>query len=126
MGNDVNGEKDAKVALSSNLQTSIRTGRLLLYGEIVHAANNVLTPIGNYFARTYFPGPFEGAEGLRSHCRIDCYIREHRLSPAPETVAKQLLAALLEAGKVSEPIWVQSYWTRQAGGFAKGEVFDFD
>jgi hypothetical protein len=122
------------LTLSANAKASLETEGQLLYGQIVHVAQNthgfgqVWTPIAKYYVRQWHAGPLlDGiSENILPHTRIDCYVREHELSPNPEALAKQLLNALIEAKKVSEPIWLSWHRSRELGGTALGEIFDLD
>ncbi|MBI3198040.1 MAG: hypothetical protein HYZ40_11170 [Rhodospirillales bacterium] len=118
---------DKTLALGSRFRASVRTGDSVCYGEIIHVEHNVWTEIAHYYVRNWSPGPFNGiAEGIAPHVQIACYVREHKLSPDPETIAKQLLAALIQVGKVAEPIFLSWRWYKELGGLAKGTVYDPD
>lgn len=120
------------LTLSATAKASLETEGQLLYGQVVHVAQNAQggqawTPIAKYYVRHWRAGPLDGiSENILPHTRIDCYVREHELSPNPEMLAKQLLNALIEAKKVSEPIWLSWHRSRELGGEALGEIFDLD
>jgi hypothetical protein len=115
------------VTLNPRFRASIRTGDAICYGEIVHVERNVWTPIAHYYVRDWRPGPLEGiGEGIAPHVQVACYVREHELSPDPETIAKQLLAALIQAGTIKEPIHLSWRRYKELGGMAQGEVYDFE
>jgi len=80
-----------------------------------------LTPIARYFA--YRPSYIEG---YHDYWRIDLHIREHALSPDPMPLGKALVAALMNEGLCSEPIWLSVHRSQELEGMAFGEVFDLD
>jgi hypothetical protein len=120
------------LTLNPNAKASVETDGQLFDGQVVHVAYNTgfgeaWTPIAQYYVRRWRPGPLDGvAEDVRQHTRIDCYVREHELAPNPEAIATQLLEALIEAKKVSEPIWLSWHRSRELGGTPRGQLFDLD
>lgn len=97
------------------------------HGEIFHIertgqGGSIATPIGRYFTTK----PNIGAEGYHPHSRIDCVVRDHKLAPAEDWLARRLVDALLKDALVAEPLWVSWHRAKELGGEARGEVFDFD
>jgi hypothetical protein len=96
-------------------------------GEIYHIARNrhggsTATPIGRFFITE----PEIGAEGYHPHKRLDCFVRDHSLSPSAEWLGRTLTAALLSTGNISGPVWTSWHLANEIGGSATGDVFDFD
>jgi hypothetical protein len=121
------------LTLSPSTKASFETDGQLFYGQIVHVADNkggfgqVWTPIAKYYVRRWSAGPLDGvSENIRPHTRIECFVREHKLAPDPELLAKQLLTVLVDAKKVSEPIWLSWLRYQELGGVPQGEVLDLD
>lgn len=97
------------------------------HGEIFHVERNahggsLETPIGRYFVTK----PNIGVEGFHPHSRIDCFVRDHELTPAEEWLTRRLVDALLKNSIVTEPLWISWHRAKEIGGEARGEVFDFD
>jgi hypothetical protein len=95
-------------------------------GTIYHVVRNSsgganLTPIAQFFCwRPTF------IEGFNSYWRVDCYIREHSLSPEPEWTGQALASGLLHEGYCAEPLWVSWHRSSELGGKAYGDVFEND
>ena len=96
-------------------------------GDIYHRRGNrvgsgaTLTPVARFFV--WRP---DYSEGVNSHWRVDCYVKRHRLSGAPEKLAKALSAALLERGICEAPIWIGWHRSEEQGGQAVGDLFELD
>jgi hypothetical protein len=96
-------------------------------GEIYHADRNIfgganLTPIARYFA-WLDPGR---VEAFHEHWHVDCFVREHPLSPEPAYLGDALAKALLREGLCAEPLWVSWHKSQPLQGKAFGEVFDLE
>jgi hypothetical protein len=95
-------------------------------GEIYHVARNasggaLLTPIARYFVwQTEF------VEGFHQHWRVDCFVRQHKLSPEPMSLSELLVAALVREKLCTEPIWMSARESDELNGKAYGEVFSDD
>ena len=95
-------------------------------GEIYHVARNwaggsISTPIARYFVwRPVF------VEGYNEFWRVDCFVRQHDLSPDPMKLGETLIAALIREGLCNEPIWVSAHASKELGGKEYGEVFTDD
>jgi hypothetical protein len=95
-------------------------------GEAFHVERNdrggsLWTPVAAYFVWRQQP-----RDGYHRHWRIDCFVEDNPRSPDPEYLAKRILAALVDRGVVSEPVWLSWHRSKEAGGTSFGEVFDFD
>jgi len=95
-------------------------------GEVYHvdrspAGGETLTPVARFF--TWRP---VHAENFHPHCRVDCFVRSHPLSPAPKVLGSALASALLREGVCSEPLWVSWHRSEELGGEAFGDVFVLD
>ena len=95
-------------------------------GELYHVARNsaggaTLTPIARYFV--WRP---EFVEGFNGYWRVDCFVRQHALSPDPMELGESLVAALIREGLCSEPIWMAAHRSDELTGKAYGEVFSDD
>ena len=95
-------------------------------GEVYHVVRNnaggsTSTPIARYFVwrPTYL-------EGFNEHWRIDCYVREHTLSPDAKTLGLALRDALNRESLCDSPCWVSWHRSNEIGGEPMGEVFDFE
>ncbi|MEM8837342.1 MAG: hypothetical protein AAGE89_04555 [Pseudomonadota bacterium] len=80
-----------------------------------------LTPIATYFV--WQPGYIEC---VNPHWRIDCYVRKHKLSDDPKTLAKLLTAKLLETGLCDLPVWTSWHESTELGGEALGDLWEED
>jgi len=95
-------------------------------GEAYHIVRNssggsVSTPIARYFV---WPPPY--IEGCFKHTRVDCFVRDHELSPAPDFLGKLLVTGLIREGLLQEPFWLSFHKSDEIGGLAYGEVFGDD
>jgi hypothetical protein len=95
-------------------------------GELYHVARNsaggaTLTPIARYFV--WRP---EFVEGFNGHWHVDCFVRQHALSPDPTELGECLVAALVREGLCAEPIWMSVHRSDELTGKAYGEVFSAD
>jgi hypothetical protein len=95
-------------------------------GEIYHIARNsfggaMLTPIARYFV--WKP---EFVEGFHEHWRVDCFVRQHKLSPDPMGLGEALVAALVREKLCDEPIWMSAHKSDEIKGKAYGAVFSDD
>ena len=95
-------------------------------GEIYHVARSAsggawLTPIARYFV--WQP---EFVDGSHKHWRVDCFVRQHELSPAPMSLGESLVAALIREQLCAEPIWMSAHSSSELDGKAFGEVFTDD
>jgi len=96
-------------------------------GEVYHIERNrfggsVSTPVARYFLST----PPLRAEGFHPHRRLDCFVRKHKRAPRGNWLAKRLADLLVEQGVLAEPTWISWHESKEVGGEALGEVFDFD
>lgn len=95
-------------------------------GIVFHIKRNavgsgwVSTPIARFFVTR----PDIGAEGYNLYERLDCYVRDHPLSPDDGWLARRLADALLAEGVVTEPLWIGWHHARESGGEARGQVFE--
>lgn len=94
-------------------------------GIVFHVSRNTSggstsTPVAYYFVWR----PDVGVEGYHLHWRIDCFVHDHQLAPVPRWLGTTLADALLNAGSVSEPLWVSWHSSNELAGEARGEVFD--
>jgi hypothetical protein len=95
-------------------------------GELYHVARNAaggatLTPIARYFV--WQP---EFVEGCNRYWRVDCFVRQHALSPDPLELGESLVAALVREGLCAEPIWLSAHRSDELKGRAYGKVFSDD
>ncbi len=81
----------------------------------------MLTPVARYFV--WQP---EFVEGFHKYWRVDCFVRQHRLSPEPTHLGEALVAALVREGLCAEPIWMSAHRSEELKGKAYGEVFSDD
>lgn len=93
-------------------------------GEIYHIGRNffggsTLTPIAYYFA--WIP-VFN--EGFHKHWRIDCFVRQHHLSPDPIKLGESLVGVLVSEGLCEEPMWMSAHASQELGGKAYGDLTD--
>lgn len=95
------------------------------FGEVFHTQRNrhggaVLTPI----ARFYISRPVH-PDGFNPHWRLDCFVRkDHKLSPDPEYIGRQLLSALIANEVCDEPVWLSWHLSEEVGGNDFGDVFE--
>jgi hypothetical protein len=95
-------------------------------GHIYHVARNaaggaLLTPIARYFV--WRP---EFVDGFHKHWRVDCFVRQHKLSPDPMSLGESLVAALVREQLCAAPIWMSAHASSELKGRAYGEVFSDD
>src|SRR5262245_40636227 len=95
-------------------------------GEVCHVVRNsaggaISTPVARFFAWR----PVH-AENFHPHCRVDCFVRAHEVSPDPKVLGKALAEALLSKAICTEPLWVSWHRSEELGGTNFGEVFDLD
>ncbi|WP_124087450.1 hypothetical protein [Pseudogemmobacter humi] len=94
-------------------------------GEIHHILRNkvgtgsVSTPVARYFA--WRP---KNIEGCNPHWRIDCFVRDHKLSGDPQTMAKLLTANLRKLGLCDLPIWISWHQCSEHGGEKLGDLWE--
>lgn len=113
------------ISIDADFYAQSDAGGQFQNGQIFHIERNsdggsTSTPIGCYFITR----PDIGAEGFYPHSRMDCFVRNHRLAPAEDWLAKRLLEALLANKNIAEPIWVSWHRADELGGEARGAVFD--
>ena len=115
-----------RFALDRTYEAECQVGETFRAGEIYHVIRNKhgganSTPIARFFcSRPVF------IEGFHAHWRADCYVRQHKLSPSPEWLGKELVAALRREDICTEPIWVSWHSSSELGGEARGEVFELE
>jgi hypothetical protein len=90
-------------------------------GEIYHVVRNSsgganLTPIARYFV--WRP---EFVEGYHKYWRVDCFVRQHKLSPDPMSLGESLVAALVREQLCAEPIWMSAHTSDEIKGKACGD-----
>ena len=95
-------------------------------GDVYHVERNELggatfTPVARFFAWR----PVH-VEHYHPHWRVDCFVRNHQLSPDPKVLGDTLAKGLLRESVCSEPLWVSWHRSEEINGKAFGEVFDFD
>lgn len=95
-------------------------------GEVYRVQRNpaggvLLTPIARYFV--WRP---EFIEGFHKYWRVDCFVREHPLAPAPGKLGEALVDALLREGLCDQPLWLSVHKSNELTGREYGEVFDYD
>ena len=95
-------------------------------GDVYHVDRNSsggenLTPVARFF--TWRP---VHVENFHPHCRVDCFVRSHPLSPDPKALGNALAGALLREGVCSEPLWISWHRSEEIGGKAFGDVFEVD
>jgi hypothetical protein len=78
------------------------------------------TPIARFFIST----PSISPEGYHEHQRLDCFVSDHELSPAPDWLGRVLADTLVQAGFLQEPFWVSWHKSDELDGEARGQVFD--
>src|SRR5262245_13041280 len=98
-----------RFAVTDSFEADHIGGDTAVAGEVFHVARNssggaILTPVARYFA--WHP---EYVEGFHRHWRVDCFVRQHQLSPEPFALAEALVKALLRQGICSKPIWVSAH-----------------
>jgi len=95
-------------------------------GEVYHVVRNrdggsISTPIARYFIwRPVF------IEGFNPHWRIDCYVREHSLSPDARSLGLALRDSLIRESHCDSPCWVSWHRSKELDGEPMGDVFDYD
>ena len=96
-------------------------------GQIYHVLRNkvgtgsVSTPVARYFV--WHPNYIEG---VNPHWRIDCFVRDHKLSGDPQEMAQLLTAKLQELGLCDLPIWVSWHKSSELGGEKLGNLWEED
>jgi hypothetical protein len=96
-------------------------------GQVYHVIRNVEggswnTPIARFFIST----PLLSPEGYHPHQRLDCFVRNHELSPPPEWLGRVLADALVSSGSLVEPFWVSWHMADELDGEERGQVFDYE
>src|SRR5262245_31327067 len=96
-------------------------------GEIYHVDRNehaggIMTPVGRYFAWKH-PGD---VESLNDHWRVDCFVSNHHLAPAPMPIGEALAEHLLREGLCAKPLWLSVHRSDELDGKDYGEVFQDD
>jgi hypothetical protein len=92
-----------------------------IYDVVLNSAGGAtLTRIARYFC--WRPSL---VEGFHRHWRVDCFVREHPLSPSEISLATDLVKSLMREGICSEPILVSAHRSKELESAAFGEVFDY-
>lgn len=114
-----------RLAIDATFEVECSPSALAFSGEIYHVSRNRLgsgsisTPVARFFC--WHPTV---SEGFNPHWRVDCYVREHALSPEPTWIGKALASLLQRNGYCAEPIWVSWHRSSEVGGESYGEVFE--
>jgi hypothetical protein len=110
--------------LSDTWRADCSVSETLRVGEIYHVVQNsaggtILTPIARFFVwrPTYM-------EGFNLHWRVDCFVRQHPLSPEPIPLGESLVDALVRECLCDGPIWMSAHTGRELEGKAYGDVFE--
>jgi hypothetical protein len=79
------------------------------------------TPVARFFVwRPVF------IEGFNPYWRVDCFVRQHQLSPQPMLLGDVLVIALVRERLCAEPIWTSAHRSDELEGRAYGDVFSDD
>ena len=124
---DMSDPRRLTIILTDEYEASCAVSEEFSVGEIFHVARNHAggansTPIARYYVHK----DMFDAEGFHDHWRIDCYVKEHALSPRPLTLGKALVAGLIREELFPEPMWLSVHRSKELEGRAFGEVFDLD
>jgi len=85
------------------------------------AGGATLTPVARFFVwRPVF------IEGFNPHWRVDCFGRQHQLSPRPMLLGDVLVVALVRERLCAGPIWMSAHRSDELEGRAYGDVFSDD
>ena len=115
-----------RFSIASDLDAACVITSESVAGEVYHVERNEsgganFTPVARFFAWR----PVH-VENFHPHWRVDCFVRNHPLSPDPKVLGDALAKGLLREAICSEPLWVSWHRSEEINGKAFGEVFDFD
>jgi hypothetical protein len=110
--------------VSDTLQADCTVSTSALSGTLYHFKRNaaggaLLTPVARYFGTQP-----EFVEGYNKHWRLDCYFRDHKLSPEPLAGGEALVVALMKEGICTTPLWLSVHRSEELKGKAYGQVFE--
>ncbi len=121
------GSNMKRFSVTPSLEADCVVSSDALFGNLYHVQRNasggaLLTPVACYFAtRPQF------IEGYYSHWRLDCYFREHRLSPDhPIISGEALVLALIRENLACDPLWLSVHRSEELEGKAYGQVFEIE
>ena len=111
---DINDNFSADCVVSENARA----------GDLYHVSRNSsgganFTPIAYFFV--WRP---EFTEGFNRFWRVDCFVRQHKLSPDPIELGEWLVDALVKNELCAEPIWMSAHRSQELGGKAYGDIYD--
>jgi hypothetical protein len=101
--------------------TEVRIGDIYQVRRNIFGTGSMSTPVARYFA--WRP---EYTEGVNPHWRIDCFVRDHKLSGEPREMAQLLTAKLQELGLCDLPIWVSWHKSSELDGEKLGDLWEAD
>src|SRR5262249_20194283 len=98
-----------RFAVTASFEADDIAGETAVAGEVFHVARNSSGGAIQTLVARYFAWHQEFVEGFHRHWRVDCFVRQHQLSPEPFTLGEALVEALLREGICSKPIWVSAH-----------------
>lgn len=118
-------KKTKRLKISENIEADCTVKNEALHGTLYHVQMNksggssTSTPVALYFATRP-----EFIEGYHAHWRIDCFFKQHKLSPDPLSTGEALVDALKNEKLCTEPLWLSVHRSDDEKGKAYGELYD--